>query len=278
MAMRHARRASSVLSVLLLTIGGYVALAQAPAASPQGETFEVVSVKPMKALPGRERWSNSPPSGHFTTSNITVQTLIRNAYFLKDFQIINAPGWTSADRFAIDAKGAPWNTTEQFKSRLQGILTDRFRLAVHGETREMPIFALVLARPDGRLGPDLRRSDIDCAEVARTRASTPRPASPTATEPCMKKAPESYLLVAGTMPLSSLADDLTTELKRTVVDRTGLTGNFDYRLRWSPDQSVDPTAPLIVTALQEQLGLKLESARGPVEVLVIDRVERPVPD
>ena len=247
-------------------------------ATAQGETFDVVSVKPMKALPGRERWSNSSVSGHFTTTNITVQTLIRNAYFLQAFQIINAPSWTTADRFAIDAKGAPFTTAAQNKSRLQGILTDRFKLAVHLETRDMPIFALVLARPDGRLGPDLRRSNIDCAEVTRTRASTPRPASPTATEPCMKKSPESYLLVAGTLPLSSLAEDLTSEMKRTVLDRTGLTGTFDYRLRWSPDQAVDPSAPLIVTALQEQLGLKLESARGPVEVLVIDHVEQPSPD
>jgi uncharacterized protein (TIGR03435 family) len=267
-----------VVGALTLALGGHLARAQAPAVPAQGETFEVVSVKPMKALPGREHWSNSPVSGHFTTTNITVQALIENAYFLQVFQIINAPSWTTADRFAIDAKGAPFNTAEQFKSRLQGILTDRFKIAVHYETREMPIFALVLARPDGRLGPDLRRSDIDCVEVARTRDSTPRPASPTATEPCTKKRPEAYLWVAGSLPLASLAEDLTSEMKRTVLDRTGLPGAFDYRLRWSPDQTVDPSAPLIVTALQEQLGLKLESARGPVEVLVIDHVEQPSPD
>jgi uncharacterized protein (TIGR03435 family) len=175
------------------------------------------------------------------------------------------------------------------------LLEDRFKLTVHNETRELPIYALTLARSDGRLGPKLVRSDIDCekalAELADSLRKTGRlPTSPVGqAPPCSTGGPPGKF-VGNDITMQMFADVLTASVNRgrggvsssvdrVVVDRTGLQGAFDITLEWTPDDAPpDVSGGSIFTALQEQLGLKLEPTRGPVDVIVVDRVEPPTPD
>jgi uncharacterized protein (TIGR03435 family) len=178
---------------------------------------------------------------------------------------------------------------------LQSLLAERFKLATHKDTRELPIYSLEVARSDGRLGPQLRPATVDCeAMIAAARArGGPPPAPPAPGErPICGIRINPGRLSGGGFPLSQFAATLSQFVQRIVVDRTGLSGNFDVDLTWTPDQlpqggpppgapplpPADPNGPSIYTAVQEQLGLKLESAKGPVDVLVIDRAESPTPD
>jgi uncharacterized protein (TIGR03435 family) len=192
------------------------------------------------------------------------------------------------------ARGAgPGGPPGPLSFMMQDLLEDRFKLRAHRETRELPIYVLMLERTDGKMGPGLRASITDCANVAARGRLGPPPRSmaPGERPPCgMRMAPGQ--LIGGGVPISQLTLPLSQFAQRMVVDRTGLSGNFDIDLKWTPDAlpqgpappgapplpSIDPNGPSLFTAVQEQLGLKLESARAPVEVLVIDHVERPTPD
>jgi uncharacterized protein (TIGR03435 family) len=263
-------------------------------------TFEVASVKPNKSGDGR-MMLGIQPGGRFTATNVPLRTLIRNAYQLQDFQIVGGPGWIASDRFDILAKAEgnlppapPGGPPGPLQLMLRALLAERFSLVVHEDTRELPTYALVLARADGKLGPQLRGSDIDCAQMAGARGrGGPPVAAPQPGErpPCGIRIGPGQMS-AGGLPLSQFATALSPFVQRVIVDRTGLAGNFDVDLRWTPDQMpqgapppgapplppINPNGPSIFTAVQEQLGLKLESERSPVSVLVIDKVEQPMPD
>jgi uncharacterized protein (TIGR03435 family) len=211
------------------------------------------------------------PGGRYTATNMPLRQLIQNAYGIRDFQLEGGPSWIS-NRYDIVAKAdQDFSQNVQFlRVLLQNLLAERFKLAAHMETREMPIYAMVLARADGRLGPQLRSSNVDCDEVIRMKQKV--------SEGVCGMRMSSGQLVVGAMTLNVLTSNLSSLTKRVVEDRTGLTGRFDYSLDWARSDSADTSKPSIFTALQEQLGLKLESTRGPVEVLVVDRVEPPTPD
>jgi len=174
---------------------------------------------------------------------------------------------------------------------LRALLVERFKLVVHTESRDMPIYALVPARRDGTLGPALHPSTSDCsAAAARSNAPSGPPAAGSA--PCgIRIGGGAGTMVAGGASMGQLAGTLMNWVGRMVFDRTGLTGSYDFTLSWTPDQMpqgfgqkvaagglapADPNGASIFTAVQEQLGLKLEAQRGPVEVVVIDRAEKPV--
>jgi uncharacterized protein (TIGR03435 family) len=173
---------------------------------------------------------------------------------------------------------------------LRSLLEDRFKLVAHGETREMPIYELVVARKDGRLGPGLHKASIDCGALFASAqgGAPPPPRQPNEPPPCrLMGGPARTIASAATM--QQLAANLSNHLERFVVDKTGLTDRFDFNLAWTPDRlpatppppgipPIDPNGPTLVTALQEQLGLKVQPAKGPVNVLVIDSVDHPVPD
>ena len=222
-----------------------------------------------------------------------LRVVIQNAYqLLQDAQLVGGPGWLASDSFDIVAT-APGNPSQgQMMEMLRALLADRFKLVAHTETRDLPIYALVLARDDRRLGERIRPSAMDCL-AARGGANGPPPAPSQTGErvPCaMRFAPGRVM--AGGMRLTQLADRLASLVGRAVIDQTGLTGNFDFDLEWTPDSAsvaqlpndvprIPPASqdgPSLFTALQEQLGLRLESKRGPVEVLVIDSVSQPTPD
>jgi uncharacterized protein (TIGR03435 family) len=188
-----------------------------------------------------------------------------------------------SDRFDIVAKVADADLDAkgmmpgpQFMLRLQALLEERFRMATHWEMRELPVYALVVAT-EGKLGPKLKSHAGDCD---RARGGGPPPGGSPALN-CGTRTNRTPTLgtVNGVgITMEALARNLSGATGRHVVDKTGLTGSFDLELVFTPDQSPDTTGPSLFTAMEEQLGLKLDAQRAPVEVLVIDRLERPTPD
>lgn len=243
-------------------------LGQQPAPKP---AFEVATVK-ANLSKGTDASMRVDPGGRFRAVNAPVFWLIAGAYGtfqgpLRPSQVAGAPGWLESERYDINAKAAdaaalPIDATVvTMRPFLQSLLEDRFSLRAHFETRQLPIYALVRVKPEGPLGPTFRASSIDCAKEPAACGFRGGPGRVTGT------AINNEVL----MQLMALATD------RVVVDRTGLTGRFDIELEWSADQ-IATDRPSIFTAVQEQLGLKLESTRGPVDVLVIDHIDRPTED
>ncbi len=265
---------------------GAVVLAQSPA-PPHPPAFEVASIK--RNISGStSAGTRTLPGGRITITNNPLRNMIRNAYGVQGFQIVGGPDWVNTDRWDIVAKAEGDVPREQMSAMMQALLADRFNLVIHRETREMPIYALRLARGDGAFGPQLRRSVTDCAALmadARARGGTP-PSRVNGRVSCGMSINNGRMEVnADGMP--NLVRNLAPIVGRIVVDKTGLTGSFDLDLTWAPEaqagssESATPTAidgPSIFTAMQEQLGLKLEPQRGPVDVLVIDSAERPMED
>jgi len=288
------------LAGALALTGAGVVRAQAPAGT--ATSFEVASVKPNTS---GERFVRLQiqPGGRFNAVNVPLREIIRAAYQVQNFQILNLPRWGESDRFDIVAKaesdfpqGPPTGSPGPLQFMLQSLLADRFQLKAHQETQELPIYALVLSRGDGRLGERLVPSTTDCSGRGARRGGPPPPLVPGQRPGCgMRIGPGT--ISAGGMSLALFANGIAPMVGRVVVDRTGLTGTFDIDLEWTPDQvpqggpagaggplggadlpPVDPNGPSIFTAVQEQLGLKLDSARGPVDVLVVDSVSPPTPD
>jgi uncharacterized protein (TIGR03435 family) len=269
---------------------------QAPDTKPPA--FEVATIKPNKSVEVGGT-AGFQPGGRFRSINITLQGLIATAFGtdrpLLVAQIVGGPDWIATDRFDITAKmgsDASQDMKELYRQMpvlLRTLLEDRFTLKTHSETRQLPVYALVLDRKDGRLGPQLRRSVVDClARSESARAGTPRPAPPRDRPACGARFGTGTLSASG-FTILNLVGTLSANVGRVVLDRTGLTGDFDVALQWTPDRlplagdsstnpAPSPDAPSIFTALQEQLGLKLESTTGPVDVLVIDHVEHPTED
>lgn len=241
------------------------------------------------------------PGGRFSAVNVSLRELVRVAFGVQVAQIVG-PDWLRTERFDVIAKAdsepAPLaaGPSQRVLLMLQRLLAERFSLAVHNETRDLAVYALLTSR----LGPQLRPSSIDCRELpAREQSWTmpPTPRSPGGRPDCdMSAGPGRF--VAGGVPMTRLASSLSPFVNRVVIDRTSLPGLFDFELSWTPEGlprlspdaaaanqplrlngiEVDPNGPDLFTALREQLGLRLDSTRGPAEVLVIDRVERPTPD
>jgi len=285
---------AALASGLVLT-----AVAQAPAPN-EAQSFEVASVRPNTSGDARMS-SQTLPGGRYTAINIPPRLLIINSYGLQPQQLIGAPEWISSERFDIVAKAerelTPPESREkpsQLQWMIRSLLAERFKLKAHRERREMDVYALVPVRPDGRLGPELKPSVTDCDAVrAARRKGGPEPELKPGERPQCAARVGAGELIAGGQPLLELVSLLSATVGRSVVDRTGLKGTYDIYLKWTPDfvrqrppgETVringiefDPSGPSIFTALQEQLGLKLESERGTVEALVIDHIERPSPD
>jgi len=265
---------------------------QTPTADQNAPAFDVASVKPHTSGHAGMRLVNAPggPSfaavtiarnvsgvstgggayivkGHLQMTNVTVSALMLSAYWagaaLAPSQIVDGPGWVRTDRYDISADVGPefaGKTTGQMmpvrRLLLQSLLEDRFKLAVHRETRELPKYGLVVLRSDGTLGPQLQRPGPECQT----------PVGPVC---AVHVVPGQFTM--GSAPLAALVQYMARTVVRTVIeDRTGLDGMFALTLEWSSDR---PSS--IFTALEQQLGLRLQSERGPVDVVVIDHVEQP---
>jgi uncharacterized protein (TIGR03435 family) len=257
----------------------------------------------------------SSAGGRFTASGMTLKMLIQQAYDIRDYQISGLPGWASSDRYDINAKAEnPKATRDEIKLMLQSLLAERFNLKMHRETKKLPIYTLVV----GKNGPKLKKSEFQPGSAQPPNPTMPGDAgAPVTVKPGAGGGISGGVAVTaraggpgGTMmsmrpgglsahgvPLSFLVGRLAQALGRPVVDKTGLTGNYDFDLNYAPEEhergmgieggqksdsapapAGDSGAPSIFTAVQEQLGLKLESAKGPVDVYVIDSVEKPSPN
>ncbi|MGH9237252.1 MAG: TIGR03435 family protein [Vicinamibacterales bacterium] len=225
--------------------------------------FDVASVRPNKS--GSTAVSMRRLGGGFEAVNVTPRDLILVAFDVPRFAIADLPSWAESERFDVSARAdasrppAPANAD---MAMLRALLEDRFRLTVHTDMREMQVYALVMARRDGQPGPQLRRSTVDCQAAAAGAGS-----------PCGGQNGPGFSKGVGRV-ISGFVLFLSSQVRRPVIDRTGLTGTWDIDLTFNPDSPDDPR-PSLFTALQEQLGLRLEPSRAPVQVLVIDRIERP---
>ena len=285
-------------------------LASHPAAqSPAGTAFEVASVKPSNpdaASPFGLPTTVQQAGGRFITLNVTLRDLVRRAYgFWFDFQIDGGPDWQTSRRFDIQAKAEdPAADMDAMLPMIKALLADRFQLKVHTETREMAIYALVVARDDGRLGPNITPSTVDCSNAEQELAEAKAKLGPGAVAKLLQAGqglPCAIMPVPARVPgmtmrangasMADLAGFLTPQTGRMVQDRTGLSGLYDWEMTFGrrgapraaqqPGSNLPPTTPpppSVMIALEEQLGLKLESTRGPVEILVIDSAALPEPD
>ena len=233
------------------------ALAQSPPAA-----FEVATVKLNKS--GARAMGNHFDPERGTWTNTPLRVLIMNTYRIQGYQLVGGPSWLSSDTWDIEAKTEGPSTIAQKFQMLQPLLEDRFKLKVHRETREMPEYRLVIAKGGSRLR-EYRKEDGDTRREG-TRIGR-------------------GLIDGHGSDFNGFVGFLRSELGRPVVDATGLTGKFDFKLEWVPDESQpnsggdvpppDATGASIFAAIQEQLGLKLEAMKGPVEMLMIDHVEKP---
>jgi uncharacterized protein (TIGR03435 family) len=257
-------------------------------------TFEVASIKPRVG----ERAGPAPSSpDRFIRPDVTLGELIRYAYDLQEFQIEGGPGWLTSSRFDVNAKAAATPTSiDGMRALVRRLLQDRFGLKAHLESRELSLYEMVVARRDRSLGERLRPSTLDCQALlsagtttADDRARCDLRFRPRMTSDGGRPAIYSMTLMLQGTTMARLATLLQNEARRAVVDKTGLTGTFDLELEFAPQgqrpRGLPPgpapppsDGPPLLTAIQEQLGLKLESARGPVPVLIIERADLPTPD
>lgn len=250
------------------------ALAQAPPVVGTASLFEAISVKESSGTRIPVQWQGA----HFVAGAIPLQTLLAVAYQVPLYQLADLPEWVRTVRYEITAVASRAPTASEQRLFLRALLEERFRILARVETQERPVYAMVMARSDGRLGSGLRVSSVDCAAIMAARAASN--VAPGA-DPRCRVAISAGAYVRDGIPLALLADTISTRLARPVIDRTGLAGVFDIELHFRPPTettSTDSDEPDLVTALEEQLGLKLESTRAPVQVTVFDRIERPTPN
>jgi uncharacterized protein (TIGR03435 family) len=303
------RTGTIILTLAVITTAAIPVLSQTPPT--QKPSFEVASVKPNTT--GQGTLIETPPTGRVNIISATLRTLLRTAYRVQDYQIVGGPDWLAVDRFDIQATPpadyqpqpfAPCVTVDcpptAVQIIMQGLLEDRFRLKTHRETKELPVYELTIGKNGFKL------KEVPAPPAPTPGAAPPRlpPPPPPGTAPPSSPAalptpPPGITMgfgngfAASAVPLATLCSMLGQILGRPVVDKTGINGYYDFRLVFSregiptngpaPPAAVDggpglnasDPRPSIFTALQEELGLKLESSKGPVEVIVIDSVEKP---
>ena len=269
------------LAVLFIAAATLTGVAQSP--GPATPSFEVASIK-RNVSNDAGGYVRIEEGSRFNAVNASLALIIRQAYGVQGFQVVNLPDWVGTERYDIRAKAPDGvDVFPNMAPLLRSLLKERFNFQGRIEQREMPVYDLLVARSDRRLGPKIAQASLDCG--ARTTGAPP-PKGPSGEEPCGISQGPGRLTVRGySMP--RFGQSLVSQVQRMVVDKTGLTGPWNLEVLYTPDQPValngaivppNPDAPSLFTAVQEQLGLKLESSRGLVDVLVVDRLERPTED
>lgn len=273
--------------VILAALAGGAASGRQQSASPERVSFVVATVTP-NTSPGGIGSQRALPGGRYVATNMNLRNLIRLAYgnaslFRPKEQIVGAPGWIDSARFDIEAKAAsefvvdPDGVTRQHLAMLRTLLEDRFKLKAHMEQRDWPIYALVLARGDGAFGPQFKDTALDCSPDAPPRTDGLK---------CGVTGGQGQGPIFRGMPLSALVTylNISPAVDRLVRDMTGLTGRFDFQLTFTQPLVAAPggfvpnpdaeSGPTVFTAIQDQLGLKLEPRTAPVDVLVVEHIEK----
>jgi len=255
-----------LLAAAVVWVAGPMLFAQAKPAPITAENvaFDVASIREnVKSVDGRTHIYRHAESGQFLAVNASMRMLLQFAFDIPDAQILNGPAWLGSKFFDVDAKSDSavdvWMSTLDFEhakaakeKMLQGLFADRFHLVAHRETRELPVYALVVAKT----GSTLQVSKSGGTKYDNGRAQ----------------------IIDQGASIATLADQLSKAAGRPVADKTGIDGRFDLTLKWTPDSgapSSDADGPSLFTAVQEQLGLKLEPAKAPIPVLIIDHIEMP---
>ena len=256
----------------------------------QAPAFDVASIKPTRAT--GDTSIQARYTGGFTANNAPLRALVTRAFGVHDSQLIGAPGWFATERFDVDARvdPAPPGGPEALLPLLRTLLTERFKLRVHNETRELPAFVLTVARSDRRLGAQIRPSEADCTKATQLTADQVRAQARDGWPPCGMTYTVSFVAAAATglenrsrvrrsgLSMKDFATALQSSVDRPVVDGTGLEGRFDLEYTFAAASDIaagiSGNQPMLVVALEEQLGLKLESQRTAVPVVVVDSVER----
>jgi uncharacterized protein (TIGR03435 family) len=244
------------MNLRIFPFAALLLLGAAPAVSSAGQSqpaFDVVSIH--RNVRGGDARVDIV-QGRVTMNNATLRTLIRNGYDIQNFQFAGGPSWLDSDAYDISAITADHAevSEKQYRALVRTLLADRFHLKVHWETRQGDVYALVVAKN----GPKLKVGDSSKETGLNTNI-----------------AGHLGRMVGINAPVFYLSTVLGNKLSHPVIDKTGLQGKYDWTLVWDPDPGSDSTEPSIFTAVQEQLGLKLDAQKGPVEMLVIDSVERP---
>lgn len=305
-----ARATGSAVVAVLVVLGLVGAIPSRAQAQPQAQgptatapvfEYEVSTIKPFKPGtgegPGVFRIGLMFTTDGFTASGVNLQLLLQQAYGVQAYQISGSPEWTNSDRFEIDAKMeasvaeaflklSPDDRNVVRQQMLQKLLADRFKLAIHKDSKELPVYRLVI----GKSGSKLKEADPNAAPPP-----TPTPGRGGRERPgtmMMGFDTSGISLTGNAIPVSALAQRLSMFLHEPVIDMTGLTGKYDITLKFVPEQGQlppppgggapdgmapppsDASGPTLQTAVQDQLGLKLESGKGPVEMIVIDHVEK----
>jgi uncharacterized protein (TIGR03435 family) len=261
---------ATLLTLLILV----AALPGVHGQAPPPATFEVASIRLNTS--GAAGGGGGPrPGGRYMMTNVPTRTLISIGYGIPSDRVLDGPGWILTDRYDIEARTKENPTREETSQMLQSLLRERFNLAIRPEKRDLPIYTLQLARRDGQLGPGMRRTTIDCndPEVRKKAAATAAPG-----RIACGLTSEQGDFQGGGITMPNLEIVLSSAAGRPVFNQTGLTGSFDVELKWTPTLGADAApadAVSIFTAVQEQLGLRLENATAPLDVVVIDRIERP---
>ena len=242
--------------------------------------FVVASIKPYSDTgPARFRIQ---PAGHVDISGSSVRLLLRNAFRVQDDRLIGVPGWADSERYSILAKAPEGASVSSVPTMLANLMADRFSLTTHTETRESQTFELVPADDTRRLGPALKPTSRECSTMIATSASALDAPVPVGQAPCGALQTAAGIARATGVPLARLVQMLSQLTGRPVNDTTGLDRLYDFTLKFNPslnaDAIGDASEPHLFTALQEQLGLRLSSQRRTVQVVVIDRLERPTAD
>lgn len=267
-------------TLLAIVLGTIVSFAQAP------PSFEVAAIRENRsgATGGSTRIE---PGGRWIATNISAASLITIAHgFNDDDRVLNAPDWTRAARYDINAVGTPGFTNADVPAAIRALLRDRFGMQARVETRDLPAYDLVLLRADGRLGPAMTPASGNCRQLAALRATDPAAAAaaavnaPPSRVPCgLRFSNAGTLIEAGGITADELARVVSGAAGRPVVDKSGLTGTYDIQIRYSREPNPGATdAVSIFTAVQEQLGLRLETSTAPLEVVVVDSILRPTPN
>jgi uncharacterized protein (TIGR03435 family) len=270
-----------VFATLLVLFAAFPARSQtARANAPQAVVFEAASVKPnTSAAPASS--IGFEPGGRFRAVNMSVSRLVQEAFATATTPrptIVGAPRWVESDRFDVEAIAAESPSQEQGQAMLRAMLTERFGLVARRETRVLPVYHLVQVPGEVKQRDRLRVSDGACEEVRRAGPSAPTLEQRAA---CTLAFARGSLRVNGVTASEFATAGLTRTVDRPVIDRTGLGATlYDWAIEWAPDPAAATTdlPSTVFSAVQEQLGLKLEPATGSVDVVVIGRVEKPTPD